>query len=367
MAFFPNYYDSSDIFRPKTVSTAADRYKVVIPPLQVRIGTISLESYSNIEMDCSNAAHWDTDDPTDYTVAADRAGKDFYLYAVAPTIGKTPKILLSANATYPDGYTADNSRKVGGFHCLCVNVGTISGHTLTNYLAGDILPASVWCLKHRAINHNNAGMAYDDDTQNWYMIYLASLSGSTAISAYGGTISDTVTWFNTVDYCANGGTRLLSDDEFSACANGSPEGTNITGSADPVTTGGHVDTAGRRIISNIGCEDCTGVMWHWLDEQSYRFDAAAAHTHSLTASGDPETINTGTASADVAPAFSYKAQTGGKGSLYTQGTYGTTKLIAGGFWPNGATCGSRSRRADGFPWLADSTIGFRAACKGIKK
>ena len=30
MAFFPNYYDSSDIFRPKTVSAAADRYKTFI-------------------------------------------------------------------------------------------------------------------------------------------------------------------------------------------------------------------------------------------------------------------------------------------------------------------------------------------------
>ena len=39
--------------------------------------------------------------------------------------------------------------KLGGFHCLCVDVGTISGHALTNYIAGDILPRSCWDLKHK--------------------------------------------------------------------------------------------------------------------------------------------------------------------------------------------------------------------------
>ena len=30
--------------------------------------------------------------------------------------------------------------------------------------------------------------------------------------------------------------------------------------------GGHVDTAGRRMISFIGCEECCGYLTQWLDE-----------------------------------------------------------------------------------------------------
>ena len=354
--FFPKHFHSSGNI------SAASQTTLTIPPTQIKIDTTSLESFSNVTLDVSSATDWDTTDPTNYSTAANRAGLDFYIYACIPTIGRTPKFLLSVNATYPTGYDADTSRKIGGFHCLCVNVGTISNHTLTGYLAGAILPASVWDLKHRALSGNNAGMVYDDATGKWYGIYLPSLSGSNAVSVYNATISDTINWFDAVDKCANSSCRLLKDDEFTACADGSPEGTNIYGSADPVTTGGHVNTASRRIISNIGCEDCAGVLWQWLDEQSYRFDAATVHTHALTASGEAETATSGNPSADVAPAWSWKAQTGGKGSLYTQGTYGTTKLLAGGAWYGAAYCGSRARHASNYPWNTGSDIGFRFCC-----
>ena len=41
---------------------------------------------------------------------------------------------------------------------------------------------------------------------------------------------------------------------------------NIAGSNDPGTTGGHKDTAGRRMISNYGVEDCCGVLWQWTKD-----------------------------------------------------------------------------------------------------
>ena len=90
----------------------------------------------------------------------------------------------------PYGYTATTSRKVGGFHCLCANVGTIAGHTLNGYVAGDILPASVWDLKHRPKSEPE-GMVYIDGIDMWVDIYLCSWSGSTAekdlktVSKYG--------------------------------------------------------------------------------------------------------------------------------------------------------------------------------------
>jgi hypothetical protein len=43
------------------------------------------------------------------------------------------------------------------------------------------------------------------------------------------------------------------------------EEVNISGSVSPITAGGHVSTTGRRMISNIGSEDDTGVWtWAWL-------------------------------------------------------------------------------------------------------
>ncbi len=59
------------------------------------------------------------------------------------------KPVLSENSTYPRDYTVTNSQKIGGFHTLCADVGTISGHPLSGYQAGDILPNSVLCLNHR--------------------------------------------------------------------------------------------------------------------------------------------------------------------------------------------------------------------------
>jgi hypothetical protein len=91
--------------------------------------------------------------------------------------------------------------------------------------------------------------------------------------------------------------RLLNDAETQTAMEGSNQQTNILASADPVTTGPHIDTAGRRMISNIGLEDGCGVMYQWLSDQSYRFDLGAlaikaaaatiAMTHDASPGGNP--------------------------------------------------------------------------------
>ena len=228
------------------------------------------------------------------------------------------------------------------------------------------------------------GMAYDEKDSLWKDIYLTSGTGVNTASVYGATISDNRNWMDFVDDLGNVGKKLLDDIEFQLGASGSNEGTNIAGSADPVTTGGHTDTAGRRMISAIGLEDCCGVEWQWLRDQGYRADGFS-HSHTQTilykstatgdalykdgadsapnaalASGVDETI-AGNAT-DPTPAFSWKDQTGGKGQLYTQGTYGDVKLLAGAGWSDGSVCGSRARRADDFRWSAGSGIGGRGRC-----
>ncbi|WP_375679461.1 hypothetical protein [Bartonella sp. AP7XZML] len=41
---------------------------------------------------------------------------------------------MSQNPTAPDGYTEDNSEKIGGFHTLCADVGEIEGHLLIGHI-----------------------------------------------------------------------------------------------------------------------------------------------------------------------------------------------------------------------------------------
>ena len=99
------------------------------------------------------------------------------------------KLVLSANSTVPTGYNANTSRKIGGFHCLCANVGSITGHTLSGYVAGDIIPGSVWDLLHRA-KSDNVGMVYHEGLGIWADIYGASWDGSKLTSVYGGIFAD---------------------------------------------------------------------------------------------------------------------------------------------------------------------------------
>ena len=283
-------------------------------------------------------------------------GKDYYVYACNNS--GTLVFRVSLASTFPAGFSAETSRKIGGFHTLCANVGTISGHPLSGFVAGDILPASVWDLKHRPVSEP-AGMVYVDSIDKWVDIYLPSGTGVNTKSVFGGVISDARNWMDFVD---DGGAvlkQLLSDPEFQIAAALSNEGTNIADSADPVTTGGHSDTAGRRMISKYGIEDMCGAMYQWLLDQSYRFNGAENHTHQVTVSGEAQTVTSDNPSNDVAPTFSWKDQTGGKGKLYTQGTYGDVKMMAGGTYNNATDCGSRGRNVQFYRWLASVNISTR--------
>ena len=334
--------------------------------IPIKIGDTWFMATSDVELDTG----------TDLDTGAVSNGADYYVYAI--NNGGALDFLLSANATYPSGYAANTSEKMGGFHTLCTNVGAIGGHDLTGYLANNILPASIWDLTHRP-KSAPAGMVYDPATNIWVDIYLASGTGASTLSVNGGTISDTRDWVDFVDDGHAVNKSLLTDEQFQSIAAGSNEETNITGSADPVTTGGHVDTASRRMISNIGCEDCAGAMYQWLLDQSMRIEGSHTHTQTIThkatptgsaitkdqaestpnatlGSGADETI-TGNAT-DIA-GWGWYNLPGSKGSLYKQGTYGDVKLRAGGHWAIGADCGSRCRGALSYRWRTAAFIGGR--------
>jgi hypothetical protein len=377
--------DSTDKWAIKGYTIATDRYTLNSPA--------SLAIYLNNKVHCitstqsydlSLEANWDSI-ATNYTLPQNRAGKDFFIYA-CETGGTTLKIVISANSSAPTGYTTTTSRCIGGFHCLCLSVGTISGHTLTGFLTGDILPNSVWDYNHRPVS-SPSGMVYSPMTNLWVDIYLTSGTGTSTASVMSGVISDTRDWMSVVDDGGAVSKRLLWDTEFQLIATGSNEETNIAGSADPGTTGCHVDTAGRRMIANNGCEDCCGVMYQWLLDQSWRYDGGThshtvpinylaspsgsavykangqAYFNAVTGSGGNETVTT--SSVDPAPTWAYYNLPGVKGSAYVQGTYGDVKLLAGAGWNLGSYSGSRSRFGTFYRWFTNTSVGGRLGSEPV--
>lgn len=301
--------DKSNYFSRDSLFTSNKTFIVIPKNMRININGEAYISTRNVTLNTS-------------TLGENLAGKDVYIYALAGS-GTEPDFVLSLNSTVPTGYTAENSRKIGGFHCLCKDVGIIEGHALSGYVAGDILPATRWDLEHRP-KGSPEGFAYEELTDCWIAIYLPSWDGTKLVSVYNGVIADgtsTKKWHGEAFYeqFAKQGMRLVWRHEFQMGAKGSNEQTNIQGSSDPNTTGGHVDTAGRRMISNIGLEDCCGVLWQFAMDLG--FAGGSGWTNSVYNSSVDD-------------------------RSYGQ-TYGTLyRLRLGSNWANGAACGSRSADCD---------------------
>ena len=331
---------------------AGDRDVLVSPAdgIEVNVGGRGLILRDRVELDLALEATWDTVAGADYRTPANRAGKNFYIHACVPATGRVPTIKISANSSGPSGYGAGTFRKIGGFHCVPANMTSLpAGHDFISHVQGDILcgdgrSGSIWDLLHRPRGiAAPEGMTWCEEANIWVGIYLVSGTGINTASVNGGTISDTRNWMDFVGDLGAVGCRLPTDQEFQLFAAGSNEETNITGSADPGTTGHHLDTAGRSMVSNCGCFDCCGVVYQWLSDQSFQIGG-------LT---DPT----------VDPAWAWYNLPGAKGSLYRQGTNGDVKLLAGGSWTYGSHCGSRCRSAALYRWSADSFIGARAVAE----
>ena len=293
----------------------ANNTTVIIPAgLEVNIGNYAFVTQSDSQVDIALAG-----------TASARAGKDVYIYACWPSNVESgiPVFVASMNSTTPTGYNATNSRKIGGVHCLCADVGTIAGHPLSGYVAGDVLPASLWDLRHRPVSAPE-GMVYIEPLDLWADIYLNSWDGEKVVSEYGAVIADGTSsrsyhWWRWAEEFNLLKKRLPHRWEFRELADGSPEAVNITGSADPNTTGGHAATNSQRIISKYGCEDCTGVLWQWGSDLT---------THGTTNGWAGSSYNS-----SIVPTES------NRGGEYYATTYAA---LFGGNWVNGSYCGSRS-------------------------
>ena len=343
----PCYYSRSAPFAPTKTT--------IVTPVRLWVN-IALDGYikeASETLNLNDEASWDSISP-DYRVASARAGKDFYIYACAQLDG-TFKYLLSANSTVPTGYTADNSRKIGGFHCLCVSVGTISGHTLSGYVTGDILPASVWDLAHRPASEPE-GMVYVSGLNLWVDIYLSSFSDGKLKSVYGGVTANgaSATKFHGYRFDEYFGLikkKSLWQYEFEVASQGSNQLTNIAGSADPTTTGGHVDTASRRMISNYGLEDCCGFLYQWCRDSA-----------EFTPGGTWPSPNRFLAGYDFKDIVYDSTIETSQGQ-----TYGIPRrVLVGGHWGDGVRCGSRYSNWSNVPSFLLSNFGCRGASEPQK-
>jgi hypothetical protein len=292
-------------------------------------------------------------------------GKDYALVLAHDPIMNRIELQCKDITTNTD--IGANSRVIGGFHTLCVSAGsdltyseggTTKQHPLNGYLAGDILPQSVWCLNHRP-HSKPKGMVYIPSRDFWCDIYLQSGNGANTKSIYKGAPTRSRQYVDHVEdmFCIK--KTLLNDEEFAAAMLGSNEQTNIAGSVIGSVTsggvGGKSDTKGRRMISIYGVEEGCGSLWQWLATTS-------AGGVEGTIQGQISTTPTFGFFSMTLGNSGYYGQAGGKGKLF--GLCGS--ISAGGAYSSGSNGGSRSRAADYSRSLASDTCCGRGCSHTIR-
>ncbi len=258
-------------------------------------------------------------------------GVDYAIYATADGL------IVSNNFTFPDGYNAGNSRRIGGFH----------------YGNNEFKSYSFYDLNFRPKCKDPRGMVIDiSGSSFWADIYLLNTTpDALGTSAYNATIADgasppkipakwggngtsqyaNLTQYIVVEVLAAYGKRLPNAHEFSVLAQGSTTG-YVTGN-DPVTT--KFDASARSLI---GCEQVSGHMWQWGSEQWDRGNGSSGYAW-------------------------YAAETNGKGSVYSAlGIEGVGASVFGSSWGDSGQAGSRCSSWSYEPWSSSAGIASRGVC-----
>ena len=311
---------------------------ITISSMALTINSLTYELKDEETLSLNSSSSWDS---ATYATASSRAGKDFYIYACQPSSGTTPTLILSANSTVPAGYTATNSRKIGGFHCECLDVGTVTNeNSMNGYATGDIIPYSIWDLKHRP-KSSPEGMVYVEPLNIWISLYILSWDGSKLVPAYNGVQADGASakpfsGTEFAEYLAKVNMRLPRYDEFVVFAKGIQECVNVKGSSDVNTTGGHYTTDNKRIVSSYGIEDCAGVIWQWLSDV---FGSDFTDHWNTSSNRDARNV---------------------RGDCWGGGL---RRALVGGCWGDNVCCGSRASNV--FFWSAGANV--LHACRGASE
>ena len=191
-------------------------------------------------------------------------GSDYYVYICDPsngddTIDVKEEYKISLNATYPEGYSESNSRKIGGFHYGYVRkvagnmipIGTdgelLGTNWLTNVYLG-IVPNSVWTLLHRP-KCSPEGMVWLGGDL-WGDIYLSSNDGIFGLQSKKGIVPITGTesmgWYGFCERARRVGKRLPTYSELCRVSIGQPPATNAN-------TYGYCSSnnSGRQVVGNL--------------------------------------------------------------------------------------------------------------------
>ncbi len=317
------------------------------------------------------------------TGSAFEVGTDYYVYLCDD--GGTGVVVLSKNSTYPAGYSAQSSRKIGGFHYghvrrantlfIPTNGSDVAfGSGWETAVTVGILPNSVWDLRHRPKCAPEGMVQISDDL--WVDIYPASVNEAVSFegatnglhiasgslqSVYGAvpaTGTEGLNWYSFVDLGARAGKRLLSYEEWTRAAFGNPQGedgadnygwtkTTNTGRArvgcqvDPAD-GSYDGVSGIKpyAVSAYNICDAVGNVQEWTGSLISRWD-------------------TGTE-------FAWRDVLGtGKGQMYGYNDNQLIAILAGGYWRHGVNAGARTALLNLRPWNVDTSRGARLACDSL--
>lgn len=150
----------------QTLSASGQEYLQDLTPNQFikfsdrRRLTIAKNTFIKLDVESTAQTLWYIN-PSDLELEAEslldegatfQAGKAYNIFLVPNASNTAAELKISLNSTAPAGYTPGDTRRIGGFHTLCVDAGNITwhaNHPLSGFVAGDILPQSVWTLYHR--------------------------------------------------------------------------------------------------------------------------------------------------------------------------------------------------------------------------
>lgn len=257
-------------------------------------------------------------------------GVDYAIYATADGL------VVSNNFTVPDGYTAENSRRIGGFH----------------YGNNEFKDYSFYDLHFRPACKDPRGMVIDiSGSRFWNDIYLLnSTPDALGTSAYNAQIADgnspckipavwggdgtaqypNLTQYIAAEVLAAYGKRLPSHDEFEILALGSTPGYAV--GADPVTTKFDVNARSKN-----GSEQVSGHLWQWGKDI---WDRGNGINNYAWAAED----------------------TNGKGQVYEAGTQSVGAVLLGAHWVWSGFAGARASDWGIEPWDSSGTVGARGLC-----
>lgn len=257
-------------------------------------------------------------------------GVDYAIYATADGL------IVSSNFTFPDGYDADNSRRIGGFH----------------YGDNEFKIYSFYDLNFRPKCKDPRGMVIDvSGSRFWNDIYLLnSTPDALGTSAYNAKIADgsspckipaiwggdgiakypNLTQYIAAEVLAAYGKRLPSHDEFEILALGSIPG--YSAGSDPVNT--KFDVSAR---SKNGSEQVSGHMWQWGKDVWDRGNGSSGYAW-------------------------YAADTNGEGLVHSAGSQAVGVVLLGADWVSSGFAGARASNWIHEPWTSLDYVGARGLC-----